>query len=326
MKTKLFGNFFARCLFAAVLSLSLSATSPKEAQAQGAYINGDLGSFADFVCNGHIPGTNLAQIMRDIMDQLAQVRADLILTGGGGGSIGDPSQCLPGFNPNMPQLPGLGDLSACFDFSGFGNIGANIGNCLSGVLGQFGGLEDYFSQFNWNYQDLVSCLQGLLVPPTIPIPQFLENLSAILNNILALLASADLDFDFYNGSYNFWVDFCNNHYSANGYMMGGGDGAGGGGSMINGAFSGGPGSMTMTSGLIGPPGGAIAPGAFKATGYLQENGSKKVKKYALRQNGDKFKKTVKNLKRGKTYKVRIELSNAQTGAPIGQSVSSVKVN
>lgn len=326
MKTKFFRNILSRCLFSAVLALSFSISAPKQVQAQSGYINGDLGSFADFVCNGNVPTINLATTVRDIMDQLASIRFDLTLTGGGGGSIGDPSQCLPGFNPNMPNLPGLGDLTGCFDFSGFGNIGGNIGSCLSGVLGQFGELGDYFDQFNWNYQDLVSCLQNLIVPPTIPIPQFLSNLAQVLDNILAILASLDTNFNFYNGSFNFWVDFCANHYSPSGFLMGGG-GAGGGApvGMANQVVPG-SGSISGQSGLIGGPASALNSSNFLATMSVRENGSKKEKTYAMRLSGDKFKKTVKNLKHGKKYSVRILVSNAQTGAPIGQTSSTVTVN
>ncbi|MBN8548068.1 MAG: hypothetical protein J0M12_02005 [Deltaproteobacteria bacterium] len=314
LKTGLF-----RGLLAALLALSLGLTSPKQAQAQGAYVNGDLGSFADWVCNGNVPTTNYAQILQDLLDQLSSIRFDLTMTQGGGGMVGDPTQCLPGFNPNLPNLPGLGDLTACFDFSGLGNIGGNIGSCLSGVMGQFQGLGDYFNQFNWNYNDLVNCLQGLVQIPTIPLPQFLSNLGQVLDNIIAILNGAISDYDFYNGSFNFWVDFCNNHYSANGYASGGGSG------MAN-SVSGGSGSVTVTSGVTGGPGSAVNLSNLSATAYLKAKGSNKEKAYALRASGDKFKRTIKNLKRGTDYNVRIVVTNNQTGIPLGQTNSKVKVN
>lgn len=309
---------FGRAILSIVLVVALSFASPKQAQAQngGTYVNGDLGSFVSFVC-GNLPTTNLAQVLQDILNQLSSLRLSMNGLGVNGGIVGDPSVCLPGFNANL-QLPGLPDLSGCFNFQGIGNIGANIGNCLSGVLGQFQDLSQYFAQFNWNYNDLLACLQGLVQIPTITIPDFLANLRAVLDNIIALLNSLSINFNTYNGFYNFFIDFCQNHYNANGYANGGGSS---GGSFSNTVSVNGD-SVVMSAAPLGGPGGAVSMPSGAVAVLKPSRGKAKQRKMSC--NSTVCKATFKKVGRG-TYKTQIQvLDTANVPTTISNSTVTVR--
>ena len=315
MNSKSSRNTLFRGFLSALVALSISLTAPQQARAQG-YTNGDVNSFIAWAC-GDPPTTNLAQIMQDILDQLSSIRIDLDMTEGGGGMIGDPTQCLPGWDPNL-NLPHLPNLAGCFDFSGLSNIGANIGSCLSGVIDQYGDLGQYFDP-NWNYGNVVSCLEGLMQVPTLPVPEFLSNLGQVLDNIIAILNSASVDWGFYNGSYNFWVDFCNNHYNPSGYMAGGGGGGGTG--MSTSASTGGSGTVIVQTGVTGGQASAINLNEYNAIAKATRNGKGKAKAMYVK-NGKLYAKLT-GLQRGKN-KVEVTLKKGEV--LVGVSNSTVTVN
>ena len=314
--TRLFSKFLG-----VILAVTLSAAHPIEAKAQSNPINPDLGTFVSYVC-GNFPTTNWAAVLQDILNQLLSIQFQMQGLGSSGGGIGDPSQCIPGFNAQMPSLPGLGNLAACLNIGGFGNFGANIGNCLNGVLGQFGDLSQYFGQFNWNYQSIMQCLQGLVTIPTISLPDFLSNLSSVLSNIIGLLNTLLVSSNTYGEFYNFFFSFCNSNYNANGFVGGGGGGGGGFSNTVavNGS------SVQVTSGLVGGGGpGAVSNAAVVSAVAVVKPQKGKAKQYpmAFNASNQRYSRTIKNLKKGKNT-ISINLMSAD-GVPVSMSKTSVTI-
>jgi hypothetical protein len=261
-------------------------------------------------------------VIQDILNQLTNIQLDLNIVVNGGGLTGDPLSCLPGINGAINlNLPGLPNLQGCFNFSGFGNLGGNISNCLNGVLGQFGNLGNYFAQFNWNYNDLMACLNGMITIPTITVDDFLDNLLITLNNILGLLNSIQVNFPVYNGFYNFFVDFCANHYSSSGFATGASTG-GGGGSFSNTVSVTGT-SVVMSAASLGTPTSAVAAPAAAYAVLQPKKGKAKRAAMSCGENGI-CKKTFKKLKPG-TYTASIEVHNTTSGVPSVVTRSTVKI-
>ncbi len=301
-----------------LLAVALSTANLQEAKAQSTYVNGDLGSFVSFVC-GNFPTTDWSVVLQDILSQLRSIQLQMTGLGSSGGGVGDPSQCIPGFNGQLPNLPGLGNLQACLNIGGFGNFGSNIGSCLSGVLGQFGDLSQYFSQFNWNYQSIMQCLQGLVTIPTISLPDFLSNLSQVLSNIIGLLNSLNISSNTYHGFYSFFLDFCNNNFNGNGFVNGGG-----GGSYSNTVSTNGS-TVQVSSGALGGGGNPAVNAAVSGVVAVVKPQNGSARRYPMSYNASthRYSRTIKNVKRGKNT-VFVEVLD-ESGIPISVSKTTVNI-
>lgn len=318
METKSPPARLVRIFLCAAFALALQFSNPQQAKAQGTYINGDLGSFVSFVC-GNFPTTNLAYVMQEILNQLLSIQAMMTGLGGQGGGIGNPEACIPGF-PGVPQLPGLENFLGCFDFSGLANIGANIGSCLSGVLNQFTSLSEYFTQFEqWNLQNIMGCLQGLVTIPTITLPDFLNNLQSILANIIALINSVQVNLPTYDGFYNFFLGFCQENFGSSGFVTGGDSG----GSFSNTVSVNGS-TINVSAAPIGGagPAAAIAMPSGGAAAVLLPKKKGKGKRYAMACGATVCKRKIK-AKRG-TYTVLVEVYNGSIPMTVSKTSVTIK--
>lgn len=282
-------------LIAAVVTLSIIVTEVRPANAQSEYVESDLGSFVSYVCD-RFPSTNLAQIIDDLLSQLQSLRDLLAQAGTNPGSIGDPSQCLPGFPAGLPALPGVGDFTACLDVSGFQGIGATIGSCLGGVLASFPDLKEYFSRLHWDLSAISQCLQALVVVPTISIPDLLAQLKQVLNNLIAILQSARIDLPVYDRFYSFFFDFCQHHYSPGAGIMS--STAPGYASTVSQTG----GSLMLSTVIIG--GSSMAAAVASTEAYAIVKGGGKSKKYIMSERAGKYERKISLSRRGK-YAVSI---------------------
>lgn len=141
-----------------------------------------------FYINGKIDGlAKLVKALNALMDALNNIKVDL---GGLGLDLTMPQLCAPKFDIGADlQLPGLGNLAACFEGLSIGVTLPDVSGLAGCLTGQMPSLD---LNMSFNTAATLACLEQANF--TVDIPALTSNITAIVSAVVNLIkALADIN-------------------------------------------------------------------------------------------------------------------------------------